>query len=213
MIDEAIGALGALYRLLDRDVAEREAESSGRLACPAGCSECCRANLFVTTGLEFAYLARAARGALSRATLDAVVEEARSQWARFPLRQTLRAERSGPRDLRDEGLPCPLLADGRCLVYAARPVTCRLFGRSCFATGVWNGCELLAERLTDGSAGELPIVEGYSGLLADLLHRRLSADALEQVIPLTGVCSLIGFIAETEFDEARIAHVCRVVQA
>jgi hypothetical protein len=81
-----------------------EQEFGAHLACRAGCDGCCRhISLF---WVEAVALAKALNGLPSG-------EAAR-----------IRARASGvsPDD------PCPLLEDGRCLLYAARPIICRTHG-------------------------------------------------------------------------------------
>jgi len=81
-----------------------ETEFRAQIACRRGCDACCRhLSLFWVEGV-----------ALAQALVDLpepVAEEIRE-----------RARRSAA-----DG-PCPLLADGDCLLYAARPIICRTHG-------------------------------------------------------------------------------------
>lgn len=108
-----------LHALMDR-IAEEGAEESaagraaaGGFACRAGCSHCCRHPVGVTFGEALALrealaaLPRAGREALSEHVSAAAAATAAVPWA----------------DL--AGLACPLLQDGRCSLYAARPLPCR----------------------------------------------------------------------------------------
>jgi len=106
------------------------------IACRPGCSACCR-GLFDITLLDafllkqaFDCLPAAQRGpALSKA--EARLAELRRRWPHFHspfLLNGLPGEEWTEMPEEDE-TPCPLLdGDGRCLVYAARPMTCRLHG-------------------------------------------------------------------------------------
>lgn len=95
------------FELRDRvDALCRQIESAWResLACRRGCDACCRhLTLFRVEG---AALARALES-LPTAQAEAVRERAR------------RASAEGP---------CPLLEEGACLLYAARPLICRTHG-------------------------------------------------------------------------------------
>ncbi len=75
-----------------------------RLACREGCDECCRhITLFPVEAVALA----SALGGLPPAEVSRIRERAAS---------AVNAE------------PCPLLEEGRCLLYAARPVICRTHG-------------------------------------------------------------------------------------
>lgn len=81
-----------------------EAEFGAQLACRAGCDSCCRhLSLF---RVEAAALA---------AALNALPAE-------HAARIRARAREASA------GSPCPLLENGRCLLYAARPIICRTHG-------------------------------------------------------------------------------------
>ncbi len=85
-------------------------EFDGHLACRPGCSGCCR-HLTLSWVEGFA-LARAVR-ALPATAADDIRSRARSASA---------------------SSPCPLLVDGHCLLYAARPIICRTHGLPLLAT-------------------------------------------------------------------------------
>jgi Fe-S-cluster containining protein len=114
--DEPFAALEALYREIDARQAEH--------ACPAS-TECCR---FGVTGRE---------PYVTSLEVDYVLRALAMRGGRLPAKRPPPLER-GPADasssprarlpvVRDEGV-CPLLGpDGRCVVYAARPLGCRTF--------------------------------------------------------------------------------------
>jgi len=106
------------------------------IQCREGCSACCR-GLFDITLLD-ARLLHDGLSRLPRAVQDQVRQRAGQQlpelqqrWpgfeAPFYLNQFPDVEWTAMPE--DDMTPCPLLgADGRCLVYAWRPMTCRLHG-------------------------------------------------------------------------------------
>lgn len=87
------------------------------VACRAGCSYCCH-QVVSARAAEIFLLARAIR---------ALPEEAAAR-----LTERVMAAAAATRDMRVEerhrrNVPCPLLEDGRCSVYANRPLACRAF--------------------------------------------------------------------------------------
>jgi len=91
----------------------RRSPFPGTLACRAGCAYCCHANRVAVTAPEAFLLAasvtaRAKSGAIPRFREAAARVAGLDENARIASR-----------------LPCPLLEDGRCTVYDARPITCR----------------------------------------------------------------------------------------
>jgi Fe-S-cluster containining protein len=106
------------------------------IACRAGCSACCR-GLFDITLLD-AFLLKQAfdrlpdalrRPALAKAATR--LAELRRRWPGFgsPFLLNGMPDAEWTEMPEEDETPCPLLgADGRCLVYAARPMTCRLHG-------------------------------------------------------------------------------------
>ncbi|PLX83970.1 MAG: zinc/iron-chelating domain-containing protein [Desulfuromonas sp.] len=106
-----------------------------KIACGPGCSACCRA-LFDITLLDAALLQqgfrqleeRTRREVLKRA--QPILARLQARWPGFEHPYLLNAlpEEEWEVPGEDETV-CPLLgADGRCLVYAHRPTTCRLHG-------------------------------------------------------------------------------------
>ncbi|GFO69830.1 hypothetical protein GMLC_34090 [Geomonas limicola] len=107
------------------------------IACQGGCSGCCR-SLFDITMLD-AYLLKLGFDALTAETREKVLvkcrarlELMRQQWPEFrhPFVVNERPEEDWELLMPDEDeTPCVLLdANGRCLVYENRPMTCRLHG-------------------------------------------------------------------------------------
>ncbi|MCB9690935.1 MAG: YkgJ family cysteine cluster protein [Alphaproteobacteria bacterium] len=115
------------------DATEQRLGSVGRkVSCAAGCSMCCH-HLVGVSPLEALLLARAVRGlpddqrARVLARRDAVLEKLDATG----LRGRIEANPAGAegrelvRDYFAARMPCPILEDDRCSVYADRPVPCR----------------------------------------------------------------------------------------
>jgi len=108
--------------------------SGGESGC-RGCSECCR-GLFDITLLD-ALLLRHGFGRLPKGVREEVLAKTgpvltrlRQRFAGFDHPYLLSGVAAEDLPLRgEENTPCPLLdAAGRCLLYAWRPLTCRLYG-------------------------------------------------------------------------------------
>jgi Fe-S-cluster containining protein len=115
-----------------------------QIACKSGCSACCR-SLFDITLLD-AYYLKLGFDALpveAREAVEIKVRERlrlmREQWPEFehPFVLNHRPDEEWEALMPEEDeTPCVLLgADGRCLVYANRPMTCRLHGIPLVDTG------------------------------------------------------------------------------
>lgn len=110
---------------------------SGLVTCGAGCSDCCHA-LFDLSFIEALYLNHQFNKAFPPgAARDAILERAnKADREHYKLkRMAFRAGEKGVStqeilaDLARERIRCPLLGDDdRCVLYAARPITCRLYG-------------------------------------------------------------------------------------
>lgn len=112
-------------------------ESTGdQIACRAGCSGCCR-GLFEISLLDAALLQqgfltlKASTRARVLPRARARVAQLQEQWPEFQHPYILNhlPHKDWEEMPEDDLTPCPLLSsDGRCLVYAHRPMTCRLHG-------------------------------------------------------------------------------------
>lgn len=92
------------------DAAIARSPEAGTRACASGCSFCCHFPVGVTFAeAERLLQALAGEPALQDRVISAAAETARLSW------QQLAAAM----------VPCPLLRDGNCAVYAARPLGCR----------------------------------------------------------------------------------------
>jgi Fe-S-cluster containining protein len=119
-----------LVAIVDAAVAEAVRLGGERIACRPGCCECCMGP-FPIGGLD----AQRLREGLAELEAN---EPARAGQVRERARTSTGAE--------DE--PCPALdpATGRCDLYAARPITCRIFGPPMRSNGGPVGlCELCFE--------------------------------------------------------------------
>jgi Fe-S-cluster containining protein len=101
---DARARLAALFAKIDTFFTAAEAREGAAITCHAGCSDCCRR--FTVTGLE-AEVIREGLGALPAARRDELAIRAADPTTDV----------------------CPALdADGRCAIYAHRPVICRTHG-------------------------------------------------------------------------------------
>lgn len=136
-MDEILAGYAKLLSSVDQWFSSCIAYAGSQIACKKGCSECCR-GLFDITLLDACYL-KSGFDRLPAAKRNPVLKKARQ---RLKLLQALRPDFQEPFILNcrpeeewellmpdDDETPCPLLdADGRCLVYDYRPMTCRLHG-------------------------------------------------------------------------------------
>ena len=111
-------------------------QSAGQIACRQGCSACCR-GLFDISLLDAALL-QSGVAVLAESVREQVLIRAQTrvvglqqQWPEFiPPYILNRLPHNDWQQMPEDDLtPCPLLgADGACLVYESRPLTCRLHG-------------------------------------------------------------------------------------
>jgi len=126
---EIMAELDELRARADASFARVAAEHPQAVACRPGCDDCCHA-LFdlspaeaLSLALGFLELPRQARreilrrGEKAAQLFDQAMAAALAQTGEERLR-VLSAARA----------PCPLLDQGRCLLYERRPLTCRLYG-------------------------------------------------------------------------------------
>lgn len=126
---EIMAELDALRARADASFARVAAEHPQAVACRPGCDDCCHA-LFdlspaeaLSLALGFLELPRQVRrevlrrGEKAGQLFDQAMAAALAQTGEERLR-VLSAAR----------VPCPLLDQGRCLLYPRRPLTCRLYG-------------------------------------------------------------------------------------
>lgn len=201
-------AIGRLHELIDRDAAELE-QRDPRFRCPAHCSVCCLGNVFFITALDFLYVCDYVAAQLPPETTKEIVETALNQAAECGTEEALRLETGKGREPLALVQRCPLLDEGRCLVYPARPVACRAHGRTRFADGRLNVCDLIFERLDGGPPShDVTVMESYSRALAQLLTDGLGLDRLAMIEPYVAVSTIPVFIARTRFEPALALSAC-----
>lgn len=169
-----------IHAAADRATA-RHLESLDRVegitpTCQKGCCHCCRYHILTNTA-EIHALAQYVRRELSAVQIDALRDRTQ-QWhdwdnsrpGRFPT--PLAAEPAG---LADYEHYCPLLVDGACIAYPARPLICRThFVRSPAA--------LCAAALDPEAAEDAP-----TALTAVLTATRSFADAIKTYVENSGL--------------------------
>ncbi len=126
----------ALLKGLDHWFADCMAQAGEQIACRQGCSACCR-GLFEISLLD-AFLLQQGFALLDPSTQHQIltkshtrVAELQACWPEFRTPYILnRLPHDDWQEMpEDDQTPCPLLsAGGCCLVYAHRPMTCRLHG-------------------------------------------------------------------------------------
>jgi Fe-S-cluster containining protein len=115
-IDDLV-ALGSITRDRNQllDEAAESAAKFGKAECRAGCASCCRL-MVMATPFEALSIARHLLETRTPAELESIKARLR-QIVDVPLDMTLRVKAR---------LPCALLEDGRCSIYAERPSVCRI---------------------------------------------------------------------------------------
>jgi Fe-S-cluster containining protein len=141
-----------LVQIVDSAVADAARRSGSWLLCAPGCTQCC-IGVFPVSQLDAARLREglAALDAADPQRADAVRGRARQSIARiaadFPGDATTGALDEARAEIMEDFAndePCPALdpATGRCDLYAARPMTCRIFGPPLRVEGGVGVCEL-----------------------------------------------------------------------
>ncbi|BCS53831.1 YkgJ family cysteine cluster protein [Geobacter sp. SVR] len=136
-MQEILERYGMLLQEVDNWLATCLATQGGSIACRSGCSACCR-GLFDITILDALYLKagfdrlppdrQSSIRLKAKARLDAI----QAGWPAFSPPWVLNTLPEPEWDLimpDDDETPCVMLSEeGQCLVYAHRPMTCRLNG-------------------------------------------------------------------------------------
>ncbi|MCF8032437.1 MAG: YkgJ family cysteine cluster protein [Desulfarculaceae bacterium] len=134
-------ALEQLWSQADQAFAQVAQAFAKEVRCGSGCDDCCHA-VFDLTPAEVLGLALAFR-ALPRAERREALRRAEKAAAEFD--QIAKAALSQPEQERlttfsRARIACPLLVKGRCLLYAVRPLTCRIYGVPVAAAGGGHAC-------------------------------------------------------------------------
>ncbi|WP_437591393.1 YkgJ family cysteine cluster protein [Sorangium sp. So ce1000] len=146
--------LHELFAKVDAFFASASARHGGRMACSTGCSDCCRRR-FSVTSIE-ADAIREALAALPEADRAALAGRARAG---------------------DPGV-CPALdGEGRCAIYAARPLICRTHG--------------LPIRFAPASERALPVIDACpKNFVGEDLHAIDASSVLDQTTLSTVLAAL-----------------------
>jgi Fe-S-cluster containining protein len=114
-------AINRLYQSVDElldSFLERTASDGAPTACKKGCAWCCYQGVFAVSH-EFLYLQDHARQHLTEQQRQQVLERARDK-SRHTLNKPVE-------ELLQVRMACPFLEKGSCMVYAARPMACRIY--------------------------------------------------------------------------------------
>lgn len=132
-LSRLLGGVEAVFR-------EVSARHPDLVNCRPGCDDCCRAPFRVS--LIEAALIRDSLDRLDDETRHRIIDRARAVAAQAvaiftglggdPARDALAVAR--------QRVDCPLLEEGRCLMYPVRPVTCRLYGLPTASGGESHTC-------------------------------------------------------------------------
>jgi Fe-S-cluster containining protein len=172
-----------LIQIVDNALLVAAHKSGEWLACKSGCHQCC-VGVFTINQLDAARLRR------GRDELDAIDPERAANLGQrvtaaverlaleFPgdrvtgiLSETAEAEAAFESFANEE--PCPVLdpSTGTCDLYAARPMTCRVFGPPVRSEGGLGVCELCYHGATEEQIASCEMVPDPDGLEAILLER------------------------------------------
>ena len=148
------------------------------LSCHEGCSDCCHA-LFDLPLVEAAYLNHIFVKAFpSGQERSAIMERAHDADRKIHTikRRAFKAEQAGEdinailASMAKERIRCPLLdSNDRCVLYAARPITCRVYGIPTAVGGKGHVC---------GKSAFVP-GKAYPTVNLDRIHERLASLSLE----------------------------------
>jgi Fe-S-cluster containining protein len=195
----------ALIRIVDAAMAEAARKSGAWLVCSPGCTGCCMGPFPITqldarrlreglAELESRDRQRAARvRERARQAVAGISPDFPGDAATGVLGEDEEAERQFAA-LADDG-PCPALdpATGTCDLYAARPITCRIFGPPvrCGSEAV-GICELCFQGASDEQIAACQVEIDLEALESDAPGQTIVAFALEKgvrrIFPSSGSC-------------------------
>jgi Fe-S-cluster containining protein len=113
-IEQVYSAIDGLIESL----LQQAARSKVNIDCTKGCSWCCHQPVFANN-FELQYLTQFIRSHFSPEKISGITERAK---AKNRLVNTMNEEQ-----VLNHKAPCPLLEDGACLAYNARPMACRIY--------------------------------------------------------------------------------------
>lgn len=114
-------ALSEMYEIIDslNDSLSDYAQQQGQhIACKKGCQWCCHQPVFALD-YELAFLKKYVEEEFSQAVQNEIKKRAVDKNLKLSL---LKGD-----DQLNAKFPCPLLVDGACMAYKARPVACRIY--------------------------------------------------------------------------------------
>lgn len=162
------GLLSVVYRELDQQM-ESYLQSWPSACCPQDCFRCCLRAAPLVSQQEFEFL----HNQLLQLQDPELVGAVRSR----ALLQRAALEAGG-----DDDFSCPLLRDGRCLVYQSRPYLCRSFGHTSrmnsLGQSVPYSCEILQQAVTT----ELPPTAAYR--ISALAERVTQGVVVDSYLPI-----------------------------
>lgn len=191
----------------------------GMLPCAPGCGDCCHA-LFDLTFVEALYLNDRFRKAFPagpgrEAVLDRANRADRALCKRK--RQAFREDARGVdtavilEELARERVRCPLLdAEDRCLLYAARPITCRLYGAPLLIGGAARTCGRTG--FEPGGAYPTVRIENIQDRLL-ALSRELVAGLPTRLSAMGEVLVPVSMALLTDYDEDYLGIVSEATRA
>ena len=162
-----------LVQIVDAATADAAQRSGAWLKCRPGCTQCCIGVFSITQldalrlreGLAELSLTDPARAAAIRRRAQQSVDRLKPEFPGNPETGELNeADPSFAEFANDE--PCPVLdpASGTCDLYAARPMTCRVFGPPIRSEDGIGVCELCFEGATDAEILAAELHTGWTSL-------------------------------------------------
>ena len=119
--ENLMAGISQLYRAVDDLLdafLQRTAQEGKAAECRKGCSWCCHQAVFAVTH-EFFYINKFVKQHLKLEAQNAILENAREK-----VMLTLNKPQDEQLKLK---VPCPFLQSGSCVIYAARPMACRIY--------------------------------------------------------------------------------------
>lgn len=169
-----------LVQIVDAALADSVRRSGRWLACRPGCTQCC-VGVFAISQLDALRLREALEELARRDPDRAKNVRQRTCAALTRLRENfpgdastgVLAEADDRFDYYANDEPCPVLdpETGLCDLYAARPLTCRVFGPPVRSEGGLGVCELCFQGATDGQIAECELHAETDELETEILKR------------------------------------------
>jgi Fe-S-cluster containining protein len=169
-----------LVQIVDAALADSLKRSGSWVVCRPGCTQCC-IGIFPINQLDAARLREGLaeleqedpqRAKRVRRRARASVRRLQSRFPGDAVTGTL-AEDSDQFEEFGNDEPCPALdpKTGRCDLYAARPITCRVFGPPVWSEGGLGVCELCFQGATEEQVAACELCADTDDLEAKLLRR------------------------------------------